>query len=144
MQGLTDPQSRLLVLLGSFIVQHMPQDFQTLHDEDIAEAAGTLAATLETASRGVIYEHRAGTQSARHLAEELKRLINDIGRSGEGITNDDAAVALRRIEQGAREIAQPVSGTQTAYRDLLGRILNVTAAVQSTAPIGRPSTLIRP
>lgn len=144
LQGLTDPQSRLLVLLGSSIAHYAPQDFQTLHDEDIAEAAGTLAATIETAGRGVIYEHRAATLPARHLSEELKRLINDIGRSGEGITNDDAAVVLRRIEQGAREIARTAGGQRTAYRDLLVRILKTGAAGQAAVPVGRPGPLILP
>jgi len=144
LQGLTDPQSRLLLLLGRFIARHAPQDFQTLHDDDIIEAASALAATLETAGRGVIYEHRAVTQPARYLAEELKRLINDIGRSGDGITTADTAVVLRRIEQGAREIPQPAGGRQSAYRDLLARILNASAADQETASLGRPSSLILP
>jgi len=125
LEGLTETQSRLLLLLGSFIGRHVPQDFQTLRDEDIAEAAATLAATLETAGRGVLYEHRAATDPARHLAEELKRLLAELGReshgliAGQGVVapgtshapiDRDAAVVLRRIERGAREAAKTIGG----------------------------------
>jgi hypothetical protein len=126
--GLTDLQSRLLLLLGALIARHAPQDFQILRDEDIAEAAGALAATLETAGRGVIYEHRAGTQPARHLADELKHLLDEIVRGNQGVgasgITDAAMVALRRIEKSARETATATEGSQTAYRDLLTRVLN--------------------
>lgn len=171
LHGLTDGQSRLLLLLGSFIARHVPQDFQTLRDEDIAEAAGTLAATLETATRGVIYEHRAGTQPAQHLAGELTRMLQEINREPEtlqsvgepdaihqrisapqvteqeagapGITHD-AIVALRRLEQSAREMRQKLDGTDTGYRDLLGRLLNARPGDEPSAPAARSGTLIIP
>ena len=171
LHGLTDRQSRLLLLLGSVIARHVPQDFQTLRDEDIVEAAGTLAATLETATRGVIYEHRAGTQPAQHLAGELTRVLEEIkeepetlqsvaepdaihqrtaasqvaeqGAGAAGITHD-AIVALRRIEQSARDMRQKLDGTDTGYRDLLGRLLNARAGGEASAPTARSGTLIIP
>jgi len=143
LQGLTDLQSRLLLLLGTFIARHVPQDFQALRDEDIAEAAGTLAATLETAGRGVIYEHRAATQPARHLADELKHLLDEIVRGNQGAATpgitDAAPVVLRRIEKNARETANGAEGTQTTYRDLLTRVLN-SVSVEQPGPAGAASS----
>lgn len=172
LQGLTDRQSRLLLLLASFIARHAPQDFQTLRDQDIADATGTLAATLETATRGVIYEHRARTQPAQRLADELKRGLEEImgqpealdqsegepealhdristsgiarqGARAPGI-DQDAIVALRRIEQSAREMRQELDGSDTGYRDLLGRLLNARASDEASAPTNRSGGLIIP
>lgn len=143
LQGLTEVQSRLLLLLGTFIARHVPQDFQTLRDEDIAEAAGTLAATLETAGRGVIYEHRAGTQPARHLADELKHRLDEIVRGNQGVgasgITDAAMVVLRRIEKSARETVTATEGSQTAYRDLLTRVLNF-APIEQPGPADAPTS----
>lgn len=171
LQGLTDRQSRLLLLLGGFIARHVPQDFQALRDEDIADAAGALAATLETATRGVIYEHRTGTQPAQHLADELTRVLEEIDREPEALRQDTAApetrdhqirppgidrqgagvpmtqdtiVALRRIEQGAREMRQKPDGRDTGYRDLLARLLNARAGDEPSAPPTRSGSLIIP
>jgi class 3 adenylate cyclase len=44
-----------------------------LNDDDVADAAGALAATFETAARGVIYEHAPESLVARRLADDLDR-----------------------------------------------------------------------
>lgn len=161
LQGLSDRQSRLLLLVGSFIARYAPQDLQTLHDDDIADAAATLAATLETATHGVIYEHRARTQSAQDLADELKRMLEEIGRETEarhyrsegsavdvqtavaGPVINDAIIVLRRLEHSAREMTEKLNAGLTGYRDLLVRLLNA-AGEQSGATAERSSGLIIP
>ena len=40
--------------------------------KDVAEAAATLASTLETAARGVIYEHQAQAPPAQRLVRDLR------------------------------------------------------------------------
>lgn len=160
LQGLTEPQARLLLLFASIIVNYVPEDFQTLRDEDIAEAAGTLAATLETASHGVIYEHRAGTSSARRLADDLKRLLAELRGETPGPVpatgaeripasalaqlERDSRVALRRIERGARDAMQPSAVSRTVYRDLLTRLLQTAAGEAAGTSTARPSALILP
>lgn len=163
LNGLNDRQFRLLLLMASVIVRHVPEDFQTLLDADIAEAAGALASTLETASRGVIYEHRAGTRPALRLAEDLRSFLAEVSRSGlaapgqqETATadntreivapglNHDVALALRRIERGARDTAPAAGDSKTAYRELLGRILNARPGEPSAAPASRGGSLILP
>ena len=163
MKGLNDRQFRLLFLLASVIVRHVPEDFQTLRDADIAEAAGALASTLETESRGVIYEHRAGTRPALRLADDLKTFLAELNRSAltapgqpppaateaaqESVApglKDDVAQALRRIERGARETAGASADSPTAYRELLGRLLSARPGEPSGAPASRGSSLILP
>src|SRR5688572_19649794 len=68
---LTERQYQLFFLFHTLIAQHKPQGLTRLVDSDIAEAAAALAATLETAARGVIYEHTPSAQPARALAAEM-------------------------------------------------------------------------
>src|SRR5436309_1433577 len=56
MRDFSQRQSQLFFLVNSFVLGYTPADFQTLVDDDVAEAAEALAATYETAARGVIYE----------------------------------------------------------------------------------------
>jgi hypothetical protein len=128
-QGLTEAQSRLLLYFGSLIARHVPQDFQTLRDGDIADAAAALASTFETAGRGIIYEHRAGSGPGQHLAAELRQSFADLVRDqpASPVLDRDAALVFRRIEQAARDTAKTLGGGDTAYRDLLGRMLKAGA-----------------
>ena len=146
LQGLTESQSRLFLFFGSQVARHVPQDFQTLRDDDIAEAAGTLASTLETAGRGIIYEHRAGTGPAQHLATGLRQSFTELVKDQSNAAFDrDAAIVLRRIEQAARDQAKIPGAGDTAYRDLLGRMLKGGAGDQpDTAKAAGESNLIIP
>ena len=49
----------MLLLLQDVVVRYAATAIPPLRDTDIAEASGMLAATYETASRGIIYEHQA-------------------------------------------------------------------------------------
>ena len=75
---------------------------QKLVDEDIAQAAGALAATLETASRGIVYEHQPSSLAAARLMGELKALVDDVSKNAGSAIERDAAIALRRIEHAAK------------------------------------------
>src|SRR5687768_753790 len=73
-QHLTERQYQLFFLLQTVIARHKPEGFARLVDDDVAEAAGALAATLETASRGLIYEHTTQSVVAHRLVAEMKTL----------------------------------------------------------------------
>ena len=45
-------------MLATLTSRHQADALQQLVDDDIAQAAGALASTLETAGRGIVYEHR--------------------------------------------------------------------------------------
>ena len=124
---LTERQYQLFFLLQTAIARHVPDGFARLVDVDVAEAAAAFAATLETASRGVIYEHPAQSLLAQRLANELKTVLTDVRQQGVTVYDGEAAIALRAIEAGARE-AVKAGGPDTAYLDLMRRLLQVNPA----------------
>jgi len=136
---LTERQYQLFFLFQSTITNHTPDGLARLIDADVADAAGAVAATLETASRGVIYEHAAQSLPGQKLAGELKATLEDIQKHGARVFDHEAAVTLRAIEQGARQ----GGGDATSYLALIRRLLEVnTAAAQKSAPA--TPTLILP
>lgn len=132
-QHLTERQHQLFFLFHSAIARHTPQGFARLLDEDIEQAAGAVAATLETAARGVIYEHSAASLPAQRLATELTSLLGQIRTQGAKVSDAEAAITLRAIERGARDARKAGDGSDTSYGALIARLLHVHRA-QSAAP----------
>ncbi len=122
---LTETQYRLVVLLQSIIVKHAEGAIPAVQDGDIAEASATLAATLETAGKGIIYEHHAVSVPAQRLSAELRRVVTELldrNASQQSRVERDTAAALRRIERGAREAERALTGDETpVYLKLLNR-----------------------
>jgi len=142
-QQLTERQYQLFFLFHSLIARHVPEGFSArLIDDDVAEAAASLASTLETAARGVIYEHVAPTLSAQRLAAEMKTMLAEMRQQGATVYDREAAIVLRAIEKGARETRRQEPG-DTAYLTVMARLLqrNRTAA---PAPTVQPRSLIIP
>jgi hypothetical protein len=129
---LTERQYQLFFLFHSSIAQHRPEGFARLVDTDAAEAAAAFAATLETAARGVIYDHTPASIPAQSVAATLKALLVQIREQGGTVYDREAAIALRAIEQGARSIPAAGEGDR-AYLELMGRLLQ-DAGSQATAP----------
>ncbi|MSO83796.1 MAG: hypothetical protein EXQ53_10965 [Acidobacteria bacterium] len=140
---LTERQYQLFFLFHSLIARHAPQGLTRLVDSDIAEAAGALAATIETASRGVIYEHTPPTPPAQALSAELKTMLAQMREQGAAVYDGEAAIVLRAIEQGARGLKGPDEG-DAAYGDLVARLLRVTAAPPSATGAAPASGIILP
>jgi hypothetical protein len=143
-QTLTERQYQLLVLFHTAVVaRYKPEGFARLIDDDVADAAEAAAKTLETAGRGVIYEHTAQTATAQRLASELQALLADMRRRGAKVYDGEAAVALRAMEKAAREVRRVVEGGDTAYLTLMARLHRQVAAEAPRGPEG-PSLLIQP
>ena len=148
MRDLNRRQSELLFLILMFVKGYEPQGLQPgghsapaafgwerLIDDDVAETAGALAATFETASRGVIYEHRPSSRPAERLMTELKPVLAK-AREGAGSSFDrDAAVVFRRLEQGVRDLHKPVRGEGRRFLAILERVL-----AQQPADAGREAS----
>src|SRR5215475_7428184 len=81
-QGLTERQYQLFFLFQSLISRHVPDGFARLVDDDVADAAGSVASTLETAARGVIYEHVAKSSVAKRLAGEMTGMLTEARKQG--------------------------------------------------------------
>ncbi len=105
----------------TFLVRYEPPELHAIIDQDVIEASAAIAATFETAARGVIYEHRPASLSAERLATELKKMLAEAGEQGGATFRRDAAVVLRRVETAAREATQSGAGRR-AFLDLAGRV----------------------
>ena len=134
---LTERQHQLFFLFNTVVVRHQPEGFARLNDDDVAEAAATVAATLETAARGVIYEHAAQSPVAQRLARELQGMLEEMRKRGATVYDGEAAITLRAIEQGARE-ARKTDPIPTAYLTLIARLLHANRAAQPSADQGEP------
>ena len=145
-QHLSERQYQLFFLLQTVIARHKPEGFARLVDDDVAEAAGALAATLETAARGVIYEH--GTQSvvAQRLVSDMKALLAELREQHVKVYDGEAAIVLRAIERGARETRNAPGAGDTSYLTLMARLLQQStpepAAATPAAPAERSSLIV--
>ena len=131
---LTERQYQLFFLLQTAIARHTPDGFARLNDNDVAMAAGALAATFETAARGVIYEHPPESPVAGRLAGDLRTMIEEMRKQGAKVFDHEIAVVLRAIENGAREAHRQSDGDTHAYLTLMGRLLQMNRMARSEAP----------
>ena len=88
-------------MMSGVVARHQSDALQKLVDEDIAQASGALASTLETAAKGIVYEHQPSSLVAARLMAELKGVVDEVVKNGGSALERDAAVVLRRIEQAA-------------------------------------------
>jgi hypothetical protein len=143
LQGLTERQHQLFFLFHSVIARHTPEAFARLVDDDVAEASAAVAATLETAARGVIYEHATQSLPAQRLASEMKAMLAEMQKQGARIYEREAAIVLRAIEKGARETRKVEPG-DVSYLTLMARLLqrNRTTGTQTSATESSRSLII--
>ncbi len=135
-QAFTERQHQLFFLFHSAIARHTPDGFGRLNDDDVADAARALASTFETASHGVIYEHTPESPVARRLAADLTTMFEEMQKQGARIYDHEAAVVLRAIERGAREVRQSLDGAPDAYLAVMGRLLHVNRLSRTAGAAG--------
>lgn len=135
----SEPQLQLFFLMQSVIARFKPEGFVRLLDDDVAEATGALASTLETAGRGVLYEHRATSVVADALRRELTTLVDEVGRGGGSRFEREAAEVLRGIERGARHDTPGIGAGPQDYLSLVGRVLQ-----ERPRPTSESSSIVLP
>jgi hypothetical protein len=142
---LTERQYQLFFLFQTTVARHTPEGFARLNDDDVADAAGALAATFETAARGVIYEHAPESLVARRLADDLRSMLEEMKKQGAKVFDHEVAVVLRAIENGAREVRRQSDGDAAAYLTLIGRLLHVNRMARSEDSTDQaPSSIVLP
>jgi hypothetical protein len=123
---LSEAQLQIFFVMHTFISRFKP-DGLPLADADVAEAAGALATSFETASRGVLYEQQSPSPAAEALRRELKsflaKLASDSGAGGSRFERE-VAVVLRGIERGAKHEATGIGTGPVDYLTLVARILH--------------------
>lgn len=92
-------------------------------DDDLQAATAALAATLETATRGVIYEHQPDTLIAGRLVAVLRGALDRLAADGAPHVEAEASMALRRIERVVRDTRRDQPERPSAFFDFLGRVL---------------------
>lgn len=120
---MTERQYQLFFFFQTAIARHKPEGFSRLIDEDVAQAAGAVAATIETAARGVLYEHTPGSATAQRLAREMTAMLAEMRTQGAKVYDGEVAIALRAIERGVRD-AHGKAAEENAYITLMGRLLH--------------------
>lgn len=106
-----------------FLRQYRTDGLMRTTDADVQAAAESVAATHETAARGIIFEQRAPSLPAQRLAAAIAPLVEELGRDRGTSFHRDIAAVFRAIERGAREVHKTLPGGATAYLELLRRLL---------------------
>lgn len=133
--GLTEPQQRLTMMLLQYLASDRP-DAPGLVDADVEQATLALARTHETASRGIVYEHPAGTPTAQRLVAEIKGIVETDRGNGGYLSDEATAGVLRRVEAGAREARRALGDDvdERAYLSLLRRVWSSSRAGAGNSP----------
>jgi hypothetical protein len=131
--GLSEPRQQLLLFSLTLIDRFKGDSLEAANDGDVVSAAGALASTCETASRGVIYEHRADSIPAQRMVEGIRELFDQLGRGRPSGFAADAAVVLRRIEERARAVQQLAGSNPRAFVELAGRMARRLGAPDAAA-----------
>lgn len=139
-RDLSERQSRAFLALVRFLGAYRAPELQPIADEDLAQAAGALASTLETAARGVIYEHRPDSPGAARLLVTLKPLIAEMNQPPLPGFDREVAVVLRRFEELARPAENDPPHTRRTI-DLLSRTLT---RIAETSPATEASNASEP
>ena len=147
---LTDQQYRVMLFFQGLVVQHAASAVPSLIDSDVAEGTAALAATLETAGKGIIYQHQAASLPAQRLVSRLeaafKELTNQAGAAAAALERD-AAVALRGISKAANDARKALpEDEEPVFVKMLGRLMSGAPVSPETdaAPAEGTSRLIIP
>jgi hypothetical protein len=127
LQGLSEPQMALLSVAQQQLRRYRPSAAPALLDSDVADAAAAMAATLETAARGIVYEHQPPSLPAQRLLSVFRQLQAEIEAKRPAPPRILAAV-FRKLELASREADRHVGGGDTAFLDFADRLAAGAAA----------------
>ena len=125
---LSEQQLQLFFLLQSMVLSYKPEGLARLVDADVALACGALAKSLETESKGVIFEESTGSVVAEGLRRAIKKVIDELTKGGGSRVEREVATVLRGMERGARHEGNLIPEGDTAYLALVGRVFQQSPA----------------
>ena len=146
-QTFTQQQYQILLFLIFTVHRYRSKCSVRLLDEDVTEAANALAATLETASKGIIYEHRPTSLPAQDLTAELAKALKDLSERAERSLDGDSAIALQGLKRAASDAQTTFSEGETSCLDWLDRLASnfeVTPQHGTTTPNQTPKLISHP
>ena len=119
---LSEQQLQVFFLLQSMVLSYKPEGLARVTDEDVALAAGALAKSLETATKGVIFEETTGSVVAEGLRRALKPVIDEVTKGGGSRAEREVAIVLRGMERGAKHEGKMIPEGDSSYLDLVARV----------------------
>jgi hypothetical protein len=143
LHGTSEKQRAMFAFLQTVIARHAASALPKPLDRDVADAAGALAASFETASRGIIYDQQPTSLPGQRLAADLRQQIEQTLHASERPVDRDLAVALRRTEAMARNAATELEGGTSGYLQFLERKIG-KGEEKPEAVAEQPSNLIIP
>lgn len=144
MRDLNQRQAQLFLLAATLVLEYQPPALQPLIDEDVIEAAAALAATYDTAAKGLIYEHRPPSLPAERLVQALKPRLAETGERGGSAFERDAAVVFRQIGEAAARVRQLEPDNRRAFLDLVRRTIRTPPEQKGehAAPPDQPRLIV--
>lgn len=136
-QDLSERQSELMWQLLGFLRDYRGDALLRTTDADIEAAAVAVAATHETAARGLIYQQRPDALPAQRLAADLEAFISRMPGDHVSSLDRDLAAALRAIERGVRHARKSLNGGDTAYQALVRRLIVPSENKAADTPASR-------
>jgi hypothetical protein len=137
---LTEQQLQLFFLLQSMVLAYKPEGLARLVDTDIALASGALAGSLESASKGVIFEEATASVVAEGLRRAMRPVLDEITKNSGSRAEREVAIVLRAMERGAKHEGGHISDGDTSYLDLVGRVFQQRP--QAPKPTEQPLIVI--
>jgi hypothetical protein len=129
-EGLSQAQSELFWAILTFVAGFQGDPLMKVVDEDLSDGAAALAATYETAGRGLIYEHRPQSLIAQRFVTDLQVFLGKLAAESQAAVRHverDAAVVLRRLEAGARQVRKTIDEGPTTALDMVSRVVRQAA-----------------
>lgn len=139
-EGLTDGQARLIGIFQHQLQEYRATAIPPLRDADVEEAARALAATFETAARGIVYDHQPASLPAQRLLQLFEMTCAEVARQDRTMRPATLAAVLRRFEGAARDAARALQqeAGPTVFLDFLDRTSGGRPRGASTGLIGDP------
>ena len=143
--GLSEQQFELFHLVQNALLLLAKSGELPVDDEIVRDAVQALAATCDTASKGIIYEHRPASLHAERLARELQWLVEGRDSQRPAANERDLVEVFRRIAQAADQAGTVLDGGNRAYLNLAGRLMRSAPGTTPDAQRGEnrdPSMII--
>lgn len=119
---LSEQQLQLFFLLQSMVLSYKPEGLARLVDSDVAVATAALASSLESASKGVIFEEVVPSVAAEGLRRAVKPVLEELTKNSGSRAEREVAIVLRAIERGARHEGGFIPEGETSYLELVSRV----------------------
>lgn len=139
LRDLSEAQARAFLSIARFLLGYEPLGLHRLLDEDVEEAARALAATHDTAARGVIYDHPAQSLPADRLARALKTFLSEPAGTGTPLSDSDLAAVLRHLAQEVQRQRRETPDEPRAFLNFVDRVLRDQAADRGPSGPGEPT-----